>query len=66
MKDKNKEKVRENETLLNENKTLNGEVIELKDKLGALKLKICEKLNEANEHGESELMEVLTELCEDM
>jgi hypothetical protein len=32
---------------------LNTEVIELKEKLAALKLKICDKLNEANEHGEA-------------
>jgi hypothetical protein len=42
--------------LIKENKSLNGEVIELKEKLGSLKLKICEKLNEANERGEPELM----------
>jgi hypothetical protein len=41
-------------------------VIEMRDKLAAIKMKICEKLNEANERQEAELMEVLTDLSEDM
>lgn len=61
-RDKAKEKAKQLDTLLRENKALNGSNIELKEKLASLKIKICEKLNEANERGAFDLMEVLTDL----
>lgn len=45
LQQKFKEKAKEQETLLRENKAMNGANIDLKDKLASLKIKICEKLN---------------------
>jgi flagellar basal body-associated protein FliL len=43
---------------------MNSNNIELEKKLAQLKIKICEKLNEAYENGEHEIMNVLTSLNE--
>jgi hypothetical protein len=45
LQEKLKEKGREQETLLRDNKSINSTNIDLKDKLATLKIKICEKLN---------------------
>lgn len=64
LKDKMKERGKEQDTLIKENKQMNSANIELRQKLSGLKLKICEKLNQANEKGAFQIMEILTQLNE--
>ena len=45
LKEKLKEKGKDNEIILKENNLLNSSNIELKEKYAFLKLKICDKLN---------------------
>lgn len=60
------DKLKENKILLSANNKLQEKVDALAKKLGGIKMKICERLNDANADAETEIIEVLTEIVMSM